>query len=298
MTPAISFVLFVCFAMLLSALWAGMAWLLVRVLKLQSPVARVFVFLAPLLAAFVSLLRLMPDAKHEILFACVAIATLLAAWDFLRYWRFRRHIIDRKEAFARADQFARPLAAKLNLPPVPVYLSDALKSGPLVLGVFEPAIVFPHSMASQLRDDEVRVLLAHELAHIYRRDFLLKWVLLFIRRLSIWNPVAAWPYRWLSEEIEFACDRIACRLTGNPGTLARTLGKIEQIQSLQTETGPRRLEAIPGADSALRARIAFLAMPNTYDFEWRNLAKTLAIFSVYWLICFQPAAFIVSLVNQ
>jgi beta-lactamase regulating signal transducer with metallopeptidase domain len=297
MSSAMLFVFFVLCAMLLSALWAGMAWLLVRVLKLQSPVGRMFVFVAPLLAAFVALLRLMPDAKQEILFVSVAIAASLGARDFLSYRRFRGRIVNSRETFARAEAIARPLSAQLNLDPARVYVSDALVSGPVVLGVFQPTIVFPRAMVSRLRDEELQVLLAHELAHIYRRDFLLKWVLLFVRRLSLWNPVASWPYRWLSKEIEFACDRIACRLTGNPGTLARTLCKIEELHSLAAADEMPTPRAIPRADSALRARIAYLAAPRAYDFDWRNLAKTLAIFSMYWLVCFQPAALIIALVN-
>ena len=180
-------------------LWAGMAWFLVRALKLKSPVGRVFVFLAPLLASFVSLLRLMPEAKQEILFVCITLATLLAARDAFRYFRFRNRVFEREERFARAEAIGRPLSAQLNLPPVSVFLSDTLKSGPVVLGFLRPCVVFARSLATQLDDEEVRVLLAHELAHIYRRDFVLKWILLFLRRLSIWNPAASWPYRWLSK---------------------------------------------------------------------------------------------------
>ncbi len=274
-----------------------MAWLLVRALKLTSPVGRVFVFFAPLLASFVSLLRLMPEAKQEIVAVCFTLALLLATRDAFRYLSFRKRIVDRGERFSRAETIGNPLVARLNLLPVRIYMSDALTCGPVVLGFLRPSIVFARSMALQLGDEEIRVLLAHELAHIYRRDFVLKWVLLFLRRLSIWNPVASWPYRWLSNEIEFACDRIACRLTGKPGTLARTLCKIEAIQSFRSERELRSFEAIPRADCALRARIDYLAFSTTYSFEWSNLVKTLAIFSVFWLVCFRPAAFVLSLVN-
>lgn len=297
MTTAASYLLFACIAILLSSLWVGVAWSLLRLFNLRSPVGRVFVLLAPLLASFVSLLRLLPDARLPILLSCTSIAVILGSIDCVRYLRFRRRVMSAAEAAASADALCQPLAAELNMPTVPVYQSRSLQTGPLVLGIRQPVIVFPTRMVSQLNVEEMQVLLAHELAHIHRRDLILKWILLFLRRLAIWNPVAAWAYRRLALEIEFACDRIACRLTGKRGTLARTLCKIDEMLARKTDHYQPVLELIPRADGGLAPRIDFLSIPVSYRFKWSNLAKTLGIFLVYWQICFRPAEFVLSLVN-
>jgi len=298
MSTALSFLLLFLMALLLSVLWVVIAWSLVRLLNLSSPVARVFVLLAPLVASSVALLRLMPDARKEVLLVTVTIASLLSARDLLRYLTFRKWIVGHGRPFVLAEALCGTLSHALGVAPAPrVCLSDDLQCGPIALGLIRPTIVFPTSVAEQLSQEEVRVLLAHELAHIHRRDMLLKWMLLFMRRLAFWNPVALWPYRWVSLEIEFACDRIACRLTDKPGTLARTLCKIQRINDLQMDTRSRPLEMIPRADYSLRARIDFLGKPTTYHFKWSNLSKTLFIFSVYLVICSRPAEFLLSMID-
>ncbi len=297
MTP-LSLITFALTASLLSLLWVGIAWSLVRVLKLNSPVARVFVYLAPLLTAFFALLRLAPDSRVGIVSVSLGVAAALSLRDLRRYLAYRRQVIESGRRYARAEELCLPLAAALEVPVPRVCLSPDLATGPMVLGVTRPTIVFPSWTGEQLNDDELRVLLAHELAHVYRRDILLKWALLFLRRLAFWNPVAAWPYRWLSLEIEFACDRVACRLTGKPGTLAKTLCKIQQLGEVQAVDEKRLLQVIPRADLGLRARLEYLGTRGSYVFEWPNLFKTLLIFSVYWLVCSKPAEFVLPLLDQ
>ncbi len=294
----LSLLTFALTALLLSLLWVGIAWSLVRLLRLNSPVARVFVYLAPLLTAFFALLRLAPDSRMAIVSVSLGVAALLSLRDVRRYLVYRRRITDGGRRYAHAEALCLPLARTLDVPVPRVYLSPDLTIGPMVLGVARPTIVFPSWTAEQLNDDELRVLLAHELAHVYRRDILLKWALLFLRRLAFWNPVAAWPYRWLSLEIEFACDRIACRLTGKPGTLAKTLCKIQQLGAVQAVDEKRLLQVIPRADLGLRARLEYLGASGSYVFEWPNLFKTLLIFSVYWLVCSKPAEFVLPLLDQ
>lgn len=275
-------------ALLLTALWVVLAWSLVRLTRLRSPLGRLIVFLAPLLAAYASLQRLLPDARLQILLVCVGVATLLGIHDLISYRRFRRHVIEDGRPYLEAEAVSAPLLRKLGMPGLAVYQSNALQCGPITLGLRRPVVVFPSWLARELSQDEIYVLMAHELAHIRRHDLVWKWLLLYARRMAFWNPLAAWPYKWISAEIELACDRIVCRLTGKPGTLARTLCKVANLQAdkAQWTARPRH---IPGADTALHARIASLSMDQSQDFDWVNLLKTTAILVLFFMLCFHPA---------
>lgn len=282
-------------ALLLTTLWSLLAWWLVRLTRLQSPLARLIVFLAPLLAAYGTLPRLMPEARAEILLTCIGIASLFGLRDLINYYRYRTRLLSDCLPYPEAERVCPSLVQQLGISPVPVYRSDRLGSGPIVLGLRRPAVIFPAWITDRLDHDEIRVLIAHELGHIVRRDLVWKWVLLYLRRLAFWNPVAAWPYKWISTEIEFACDRIACRLTDKPGTLARTLCKVAQLQADRHGIATARPSHIPAADIELQARINFLASQRLYEFDWQSLMKTAVILTLFYTLCFRPAEMILAL---
>jgi beta-lactamase regulating signal transducer with metallopeptidase domain len=92
----------------------------------------------------------------------------------------------------------------------PALLISTKISKPLLTGVFKPAIILPPSICS-LAEDNVELILKHELAHLKRRD--LAWnVLGVLAHTLLWfNPLT-----WLCEQEshftqEAACDALALR---------------------------------------------------------------------------------------
>ncbi len=87
-----------------------------------------------------------------------------------------------------------------------VYLCDAVKS-PFLLGVVRPKIYLP----SALTEKEMEYILAHERAHLRRRDYL--WKLLGYILLCIYwfNPLCVLAYLLLCKDIELACDEKVIR---------------------------------------------------------------------------------------
>ncbi|MGN0424668.1 MAG: M56 family metallopeptidase [Acetatifactor sp.] len=87
-----------------------------------------------------------------------------------------------------------------------VYLCDAVKS-PFLLGVVRPKIYLP----SALTEKEMEYILAHERAHLWRRDYL--WKLLGYILLCIYwfNPLCVLAYLLFCKDIELACDEKVIR---------------------------------------------------------------------------------------
>ncbi len=86
--------------------------------------------------------------------------------------------------------------------------------GPITLGLRRPLILLPLTLAQTLSEDDLETVLAHELAHIERHDFLKN---LIYELLAL--PVAFHPLLWLSrmhltESREMVCDERAARLAG------------------------------------------------------------------------------------
>ena len=122
---------------------------------------------------------------------------------------------------------------------VVVRLSEQVSS-PMLLGHIKPMILFPVAMMNQLSVWEVEAILAHELAHLRRFDYLLNVVQLFIEAVFYYHP-AIW---WLGHEIralrEQSCDDIAVASTGNSLAYAKTLLRVadhRREQELQFSLG-------------------------------------------------------------
>lgn len=283
------FVNFLIGSMLMTAVWAVVSWICVRIIQLQSPVARFLVFLIPLIAAFVARVRLSAGMTMEVIVFCFFAAGLLLMKDLYFYHRFRRRMEAEATPSEELQLLVDDLAGSFGMPPPRALVSNGPLVSPLTAGLRTPFLVIPQQIIPHLSGEELRLLLAHEMAHIRRRDIFWKWLLLFLRRLSFLNPVADWPYRWLSLETERAADRLAIAVTRKPGSFARMLLKVEEL--LAPIAAPHK-ETLPvvvsRASSYLPARIEELASPPISSGVWVTLLKVGAIFAVYKLLCFKP----------
>jgi beta-lactamase regulating signal transducer with metallopeptidase domain len=87
-------------------------------------------------------------------------------------------------------------------------------------------ICVPGAVLNQLTPDRQRSVLAHELAHIRRRDPEWLLVLLILQRVFFFQPLLRAASRRLHETAEFLCDQVAAEWTGNRISLARCLAEI------------------------------------------------------------------------
>src|SRR3954468_16211691 len=103
-------------------------------------------------------------------------------------------------------------------------------SSPIALGIAE--ICLPESALTELDPEEQRVMLAHELAHLARRDPL--WLALAsLMERGLWSqPLNRVARRRIATSAEYLCDEWAVRRTGSGVALARCLAQVaEWIQT-------------------------------------------------------------------
>lgn len=100
---------------------------------------------------------------------------------------------------------------------------------PMVIGHFKPVILFPVGMYTGLSVQQIEAVIAHELAHIQRNDWLVNLVQSVIETIFFFHPAAWWLSSKIKEEREKACDDIAIALTGDPLTYVKALTEIQEI---------------------------------------------------------------------
>lgn len=95
--------------------------------------------------------------------------------------------------------------------------------GPAVSGAIQPVLAVPLCLLTGLPPDALRAVLAHELAHIRRHDYLLNLVQMAIESLLFFNPAVWWISRQIRIEREACCDALATQAVERPLALAEAL---------------------------------------------------------------------------
>ncbi len=185
------------------------------------------------------------------------------------------------------------LCHDLRLKRVPRLLASEATETPLLIGIFRPTIVLPARLLETCTREELRLMLAHELAHVQRRDLLWGWLPLLTRLVCGFHPLVWLARRELSMAQEIACDEMALRLTGAAsaeyGSLlvrvaafcrphpSRGFGMVGMTESYRTLK--RRLSAmknVPSAKPPYRVAISLILFTFSLGVivPWRVSAQT------------------------
>ncbi|PYX94705.1 MAG: hypothetical protein DMG67_00905 [Acidobacteria bacterium] len=100
---------------------------------------------------------------------------------------------------------------------------SAAAAVPFTAGAFRPIVVLPHSLLKTTSDDELRVAIGHELAHVYRHDYLLNILYELVSLPVAFHPCVLWMKRQIEKNRETACDEMAARCLESPTGYARAL---------------------------------------------------------------------------
>lgn len=77
---------------------------------------------------------------------------------------------------------------------------------PAVFGFVRPRLLLPNGLSQRLTDDQLRLVILHELIHVKRRDVLQNWLLIGVQVLHWFNPIVWLALRRLRADRELVCD--------------------------------------------------------------------------------------------
>ena len=94
---------------------------------------------------------------------------------------------------------------------------------PGVIGFWRPVLLIPVSILSEISTDDLRAILAHELAHIRRFDYLVNFCQMVVEAVLFFNPAVWWVSRQIRIEREACCDAAGIAAAGQRIRYARVL---------------------------------------------------------------------------
>lgn len=155
---------------------------------------------------------------------------------------------------ARMQSVARRLGVRHRV----ALLSSTRVDQPITMGWLRPAIVVPASLWSRLPTSYLEALLAHELAHIRRYDFVVNVFQSLVESLFFFHPLVWWMSRRTRELREYCCDDIAVAALDSPHQYARALTELESLRPQLQHAAPAAL----GRGGQLMKRFRRLIHPS------------------------------------
>jgi beta-lactamase regulating signal transducer with metallopeptidase domain len=173
-------------------------------------------------------------------------------------WRAARRLAiqgTRPASPAYAEAVGR-LAARMRVTRPVRIVESALVQVPAVIGWLRPVILLPASALTGLTPLQLEALLAHELAHVRRYDYLVHLIQSVTETLLFYHPAMWWVSGRVREAREHCCDDLAVAVCGDARIYAMALFGLERLRASQ----PAFALGVNGGGSLLR-RIRRLISP-------------------------------------
>lgn len=212
-------------------------------------------------------------------------------WEWREVQRLRR--VSEPIQGERVAAACAELCQRLGLHPAPQLLVTPGSGSPLLLGIRRPIIILPASLLTGCSLYQLRLMLAHELAHLRRRDLLWGWLPALAQGLFWFHPLVWLVGREWYLAQELACDEMAVRVShAPPGDYGEVLLKVAAQYRPRTAGGwaaagvlesyqtlHRRLIAMKSIGQVSSRRIAWIggllaAVGVVILVPWRVTAQT------------------------
>ena len=197
--------------------------------------------------------------------------------------RRARRLADSGRPDPRWREACRAAAARIGVNrPVRVRVSDRVDV-PALVGWRWPVVLVPPTAPAD--PDRMAAVLAHELAHVRRHDFLVNLVQTLVEVLLFYSPAAWWVSARIREERECSCD-----VTALPAVDGGPAGYVRTLLDLETARRPAiaGVLALDGGPLVRRIRRLHARASDTRPIDWRNAAAAILVAAAAWSLAPEP----------
>jgi protein involved in polysaccharide export with SLBB domain/beta-lactamase regulating signal transducer with metallopeptidase domain len=147
------------------------------------------------------------------------------------WWGIRRLTAVVDPVSTEIAVLARRIAERLGVRRAVRTVLSARVAVPTVVGALKPIVLLPPAALTGLSVEQVEALLAHELAHVRRHDYLMNLAQSVIETLLFYHPAVWLLSRRVRQERELCCDDLAIEVCGDPVTYAAALADLEALRA-------------------------------------------------------------------
>jgi uncharacterized protein (TIGR03435 family) len=181
---------------------------------------------------------------------------------------------------SRWQAVSEQIASRLRLHRSVHVVDWPLVDTPTALGWLRPVVLLPIAALTNLTPGQIEAILAHELAHIRRHDYLVNLLQTVAETLLFYQPAVWWVSARIRAEREHCCDDVAVELCGDALSYVAALAEIETSRTSlagRTEQTALALAATGGALLDRVRRILRMPVDNERSSSGAVLTTVLAL---------------------
>lgn len=199
------------------------------------------------------------NENARLLFALWVLGSMLFAmrfvWGYARVQRLRKR--NTEPVPSEIEAILTRLSKKIGLTRAVQVLQSGSIDTPMVIGALRPVVLLPVGLLSGLSPEQIECILAHELAHIKRNDYLINIFQSMVEILFFFHPAVWWVSNMVREERENCCDETVLSLKNDNMVYARALLNLESLRSANPNLAMasnggslfKRIKRITGAEA-------------------------------------------------
>jgi len=211
----------------------------------------------------------------------------LVAFTMREWLSIRRMCRNAAAVFSPAlQQTCQNEAVRLGIRRLPQLRFSSRADGPLLAGIVRPTIILPDNVEAAFDQNDVRLMLAHELVHLKRHDLLWNWLPTVVGWLFFFHPLGWLLRRSWFESQEAACDELLLQnQVVRPSEYGRLLLKLS-ARWVQKPRASLAAAGVFGAYRNLERRI--IAMTRVKAYSQRRLLFAASTFSLIAVVVIIP----------
>lgn len=189
----------------------------------------------------------------------------MSAWHVMGWWVARKYGRDGTDVPDFVLSSVRQVARRLGIERTIRVRQTCAIGGPAVMGILRPVLLLPASVISGLTVAELEALLAHELAHVKRFDYVMNLVQSVVESMLFYHPAVWLVSRRLRVEREYCADDLALQVCRRD-LYVRTLVNVAELAQ------PRPQHALAATDGHLLSRVRRLLPVEsaTHHVSWQR----------------------------
>ncbi|WP_339264888.1 M56 family metallopeptidase [Paenibacillus sp. FSL R5-0470] len=157
------------------------------------------------------------------------------------------------------------------------FVSSERIPGPAVVGFCKPTVVISPSLLMSLHEGQLQYILAHEFAHVRRRDVAVNWIMHLVLILHWFNPLVWLAVNRARQDQEMACDAFVLdRMRPQQNNAyGQTI-----IQVLEHFSGDHRLPGLAGLSAThkqMKRRLIMIKQFNKKSYRLSILGMTIIL---------------------
>ena len=193
------------------------------------------------------------------------------------------------ESPSALSEMGATIAARMGVRRAIRFAETSLVQVPAVVGWLRPVVFLPTMALTGMSREQLEAVIAHEIAHLRRHDFVVNVFQLLTETVFFYHPAVWWVSRQIREQREHCCDDLAVRFSAGKKTYVSMLLWIEKSRS----GGVSSTLAMSAASGSLVNRIQRLVHPQRPTAVGHNTALaislTMLVATTYVLVCVSPS---------